>query len=575
MSDGKNKKSMKNTFKNIPTGARITILTMMVFGAGSAIYVFNSFGSDSSGQEGALGPVSSSSVDLGSKKVEGYKVGATPIVDENSPLAKQEKKAREMELEKAKKEEGGGYMSPFKISSQQGSDSGTNEQSNSDFIDSLLNEVDKKAEKQIEKERNAKTIPNGLDDVVDRDEEERLRQERLARMEAELAKSKAAMAQGGLYDENGNLTYNSKGQKVIYKTKKVRAYASPETQIKEGAEKELNASKQVSQRFIAQAAELSGINLAKYNGASGGGKGGLLDGAFGGSGSDSKTNNYNPANDPTNDAFYAPYVNQDRHIPKPDYEGLNNTRQAVMASLGPGQYGPGNGAQSISSGGASGSVRGSSSPQPYQFGGGDDQNYEYGYSNATLNKSYTNPGLPYKAIGDVCYGKLKMNVNSDAPTPVRVQFLDRRCGKLFNRIAVAAPARVGEYVTLEFKGINVNGKTQAINAIALDPDSESALFQDSLDRHIFSRYISLAAAAALPGWADAVTGTDVEEDEDGSTRERQAPVEALSDQLAVVGGAIGEALTPVLQANFDRPPTVKVYNNKDILIMFMGDFFIE
>lgn len=560
---------MKNTFKNIPTGARITILVMMVIGAGSAIYVFNSFGSGSSDDVEGLGQVSQSNVDLGSKNVEGYKVGGNKIVDEKSPLAQQEKKARELELQQAKKEKGGGYMSPFKIGGSDQADS-----SNSDFIDNLLSEVDKKAEQKLDNERNKKNVPNGLDDVMDREQQQEARQKRLAQMEQDLANSKVARTQGGLYDDDGKLLYNSQGQKIVYQTKKVRAYASSESNNEQSAQKEISESKKVSQRFIAQAAELTGVPVSQYNGGGSGSGGALLDGMK----ADSSRANYNPANDPSNDAFYAPYVNQERHIPKPDYEGLNNTRNAVMSALGPGQYGPGNGAMSGSSGGSQRPSMGQASAEPYQFGGnssGYEEDYEYGYSDSTLNESNTNPGLPYKAIGDVCYGKLKMNVNSDAPTPVRVQFLDRRCGKLFNTVAVAAPARVGEFVTLEFKGINVNGKTQSINAIALDPASESALFQDDLDRHIFSRYLSLAAAAALPGWADAVTGVDVEEDENGDVRERQAPVEALSDQLAVVGGAIGEALTPVLQANFDRPPTVKVFNNKDILVMFMGDFFIE
>lgn len=534
-------KKKGSTLKNIPTGARITMLVFGVFSVIAATLTFNAFSSDGTDQNVNLPRAGQTQVDLGAKDAEGFKVGEKKILDENSPLAKEEKKAREQEIERAKTEAGGGYMVPL----DQGDSA---ESTESDFIDGLLADVDKKAKTKLDSERNKKRVPTGLDDVVDVDAQEQERQRRLAEMQARLDQSAA------------DRVYNDQGQQVITKTVKVRAYSSASFGASSGMESEGQRLEAIKRRVQLQAGNLTGVNTASYNGGSGGSGSSSSSGSSSGSG-------YVAANDPTNPAYYDPYTNNARHTPQADFQGLSDIRNGVRESLGAGQYGP-------ESSGYGGTPQGAG----FQFGSGNapqspmDQGYG---SDGAIAQSSSQEKRPYKALGDVCYGKLKMNVNSDVPTPVRVQFLDRRCNALFKKVAVAQPARSGDYVTLQFKGIKLNGKTQSLNAIALDPQTESGLFQDDIDRHIFSRYVSLAAAAALPGWSAAVTGVDVEEGDDGETRERRPPVEALSDQLAVVAGSIGDAILPILEKNFEKPPTIRVFNNRDILIMFMGDFFIQ
>lgn len=551
MASEKKKRSVGNTLRHLPTGARITILVIGIFGLGAGFLTFNAFSSDDADiQQSPPSVAGDSRVDLGAKQASGFKVGAEKILDDKSPMAMAEKEAREAELAEAKTKRGGGYMAPLEISQD---DSST--ESRSDFIDDLLADVDQKAKNKLDEERASNRVPNGLDDVMDRETEEQLRQQRLKNMEAEIARSSAER--------------NEKGQRVVYQKKSVRAYQTAAFSNPEAINSEKERATKVSQKVLSQAASIAGGETYSFTGGGGSSNGPSVQ--RGGGSSGSSEGGYNPADDPSNPAYYDPYVNNERHTPQPDYEGLSNARDQVLASMGTGPLGP---QDNLS--GYSGSQGGGG----FQFAsdGFNEQGSpaDYGYpAQAQRGSSDVVSSRPYKAIGDVCYGKLKMNINSDTPTPVRVQFLDRRCNKLFKAIAIAQPARAGEHITLQFKGMKLNGKTQKINAIALDPDSESALFQDDIDRHIFSRYISLAAAAALPGWSDAVTGVDVEEDDQGNVRERRPPVDALSDQLAVVAGSIGDALVPVLQSNFERPPTVKVFNNKDILIMFMGDFHIE
>lgn len=551
MGSEKSKRSIGKTFKNIPTGARISILIIGIFGLAAGFLTFNAFSSGDKSQDSLnLPSTGSSQVDLKASKVSGFKVGENNILGENSPMAEAERSARKKEIEEAKKSQGGGYMLPLQI----GEDNKDTD-SRSDFIDSLLADVDQRASKKLTSERNATRVKTGLDDVTDLERDEQVRQNRLRDMESELANSEA----------------KRNGQNVIYNTKKVRIYQTGSISMEGVVPSENARASRISQKVLSQASRIAGGDTYAFagGGTSGGstGSSGMVEGA---------SDRYNPANDPNNQAFYDPYVNNDRHIVKPDYEGLTNTRNQVMAAMGSNAYGSQGANQNTGGNQASG--------RDYQFSSEGltqdtyDSGGEYGYSPQRNGNSLGQDqasNKPYKAIGDVCYGKLKMNIDSDVPTPVRVQFLDRRCNKLFNAIAVAQPALTGEHITLDFKGIKLNGRTQSLSAMALDPESKTALFQDDLNRHIFSRYVSLAAAAALPGWSDAVVGVDIEEDENGNERRRQQPVDALSDQLAVIAGSIGSAITPILQQNFQRPPTVKVHNNRDILIMFMGDFYIQ
>lgn len=554
MSSKEKKKSFKNTFKNIPTGARITILIIVIFGVAASFLTINAFssGDEANKNEVALPSAGKSKVDIGAKYVEGFKVGGEKILDENSPMAKAEKEARSQEIERAKQEPGGGYMPPLELNSGRSNSTNSNR---SDFIDSLLADVDKNASQKLDSERSSRPVPNGLDDVTDREAEYLARQERLNNMESELLRSQ---------DERSNMANSGQARSV----RKIRAYPTATIDIQGAINTEKQHAGGIGSKVLAQASQISGSQMYAF----GGGGGSPSSGRNSVSGSGQSSNGYNPADDPNNPAYFEPYVNNERHIPKPDYEGLSNARSQVMAAMGQNSYG-----SQASAGGGQGQQSAG-----YQFGSESISNGEYGQaasngysSQGSSSTASSAPNKPYKAIGDVCYGRLKMNVNSDTPTPVRIKFLDQRCSKLFNATAVAQPARQGEHVTLDLKGVNVNGKTQSINAIALDPKSESALFQDDLDRHIMSRYVSLAGAAALPGWSDAVTGVNVEEDEDGNETRTTPPVDALTDQLAVIAGSIGDAIVPILQKNFNRPPTVKVYNNRDVLIMFMGDFNIS
>ncbi len=169
--------------------------------------------------------------------------------------------------------------------------------------------------------------------------------------------------------------------------------------------------------------------------------------------------------------------------------------------------------------------------------------------------------------GELAYGFLQIGVNTDEIGPVRAVIYGN--GELDGAVLLGEPRRVGKSATIKFSSMSVGGVPKNITAIALNPDTLRPAFADSVDTHAFERYFKLALAAAGDGYVKVMTGSSTKTYADGSSERVIERLPELEDQIAVMVGSVGQKLLPKFERDFDRPPTVGVDPNREIIVMFM------
>jgi hypothetical protein len=187
--------------------------------------------------------------------------------------------------------------------------------------------------------------------------------------------------------------------------------------------------------------------------------------------------------------------------------------------------------------------------------------------------SFVSPSLaatgPKINTGDQFYGVLEIGINTDELSPVRAKIVEP--GPLNGAVFVGNPSRRGGVSVIEFTSMTVGGEDYSVDVVAIDPETRRTGLVDDVDYHTFQRYFSLAAAAALEGYAEALTSTRTVQRSDGSTETIRDRLPDEKEQIAMSVGTIGKRLAPIYERNFDREPTVTVNgNNRDIGIMFMS-----
>lgn len=542
MSDTKKKSAIKNLSENIGIKQRVfmgAIVAVSVVTVGMTFVGFSTMADESPiGSEA----VAKSKLDIGanSSDVTRSKVGEELNYDPKSPMAEKVREARLKKIEEAKKKEGSGYMDTVVLedSSSDADDPEVAKEEVFDPLDALINDTQITAYQELEKERNKKDVVTGIDDTINLDDRERARNERIADMTGQFENSRQNRLPGTQY-----VYVNRMGGELT-----------------DAFMNEQMGKMQAMQGGIQTKANGLGGGLGQYNNAGiasvvgkGDKNGGTGNSRGGQQQRDMRVSPDNP---------YYDTVFRDRTADvQPDFETSNNIQRMVQQQMG----------------GAFPSANLGQSSGPGQIGGFDSRSAGLGGSGAGVPQvaAGSKGPRPYKTVGDVCYGQLNMPVNTDAPTPVKASILDYNCGKLRNSVLVAQqPARNGDWVSLTFNVMKYDGRAVSVNAIALDPESKSGVLADDVNRHYVSRYLSLAIAAGLPGWAESVRTTETRTDSDGEESEITERVSG-TDQIAVITGAIAETITPAMQQNFSRPPTVKLYNGRPLLIMFMGDVVLN
>jgi len=171
--------------------------------------------------------------------------------------------------------------------------------------------------------------------------------------------------------------------------------------------------------------------------------------------------------------------------------------------------------------------------------------------------------------GTIRFGNLQIGVNSDAISPVKAVILQE--GPLKGAELLGAPAKISEEaVGISFTTMTVGKQSYTIDAVALDPQTYKTHLADDVDHHTFERYFKLATAAAMEGYAEALTNQRTIRRSDGSVETVNDGLPDGRDQALYATGKIGEKLVPKYESAFDRESTVTVNSYRDIAVMFMS-----
>ncbi|MDB2682770.1 type IV secretion protein DotG [Alphaproteobacteria bacterium] len=104
--------------------------------------------------------------------------------------------------------------------------------------------------------------------------------------------------------------------------------------------------------------------------------------------------------------------------------------------------------------------------------------------------------------GEIIYGQLLLEANSDVPGPVLAQIAG---GPLSGSRVLGAFSVAEELIVLEFSTIVIDGVSQSISAVAIDPGTTLTGLATDVDHRYFTRIVLPAAAAFVEGAAQAVS----------------------------------------------------------------------
>lgn len=107
--------------------------------------------------------------------------------------------------------------------------------------------------------------------------------------------------------------------------------------------------------------------------------------------------------------------------------------------------------------------------------------------------------------GTIEYAQLVTEANTDAPGPVMAQI---QSGPLKGARVLGSFQATEEYLTLNFNMVVLDGVSQQVTAVALDPGTTLPGMATDIDRRYFKRIVLPAAAAFVEGLAEAIANSE-------------------------------------------------------------------
>lgn len=175
--------------------------------------------------------------------------------------------------------------------------------------------------------------------------------------------------------------------------------------------------------------------------------------------------------------------------------------------------------------------------------------------------------------GNIAYGQLLNELNSDIRGPVLVQILS---GPFTGGRALGQFTLQKEYLVLSFNAIVKDAVYYKINGIALDEKTTLTGQRSDVDRHYFSRVILPAAAQFISGYASAVaeTGTTTTTTAGGGVVQDDPEPDATEEVYAGMEEA-ADKVAGILDKNSNRPITVKLHKGTTLGILFLESVTTE
>lgn len=170
--------------------------------------------------------------------------------------------------------------------------------------------------------------------------------------------------------------------------------------------------------------------------------------------------------------------------------------------------------------------------------------------------------------GRTYYGRLLIEANSDAPARVSAEILQ---GPVKGGRVIGSQRVIRDAMVISFDKLEFGGGTYAIDAVAVDPATNTVALRDDVDHHYFERIVLPAAAAFVAGLGQAISLPATSVVSTGVSISTQSSRTTLAEKLAGGAGAAANATSQVLQQEAAQTPTtVRNRANLPIGIHFIG-----
>lgn len=170
--------------------------------------------------------------------------------------------------------------------------------------------------------------------------------------------------------------------------------------------------------------------------------------------------------------------------------------------------------------------------------------------------------------GDILYGAMITEANSDVPGPILAQVLSGplKGGRVIGQFRVS-----DDYLVLEFRTLSINGRTYSINAIALDPNTTLGGMATEVDQRYFSRLVLPAAASFISRFGEVISQPEQTTTVSEGTVIISQGKQSTRDALYAGAGDAAEQLSEFVDSEANRiQPLVRVASNTPIGIFFIS-----
>jgi len=168
--------------------------------------------------------------------------------------------------------------------------------------------------------------------------------------------------------------------------------------------------------------------------------------------------------------------------------------------------------------------------------------------------------------GDILYGAMITEANSDVPGPILAQVMSGslKGGRLIGQFQVSQ-----DYLVLQFHLLSINGHSYSVNAIALDPNTTLGGMATETDQRYFSRLVLPAAASFISQFGQAISQPPQTTSVSNGTVVVSQGQETTKDALYAGAGQAAQQVANFVQAAGNTvKPLVRVASNTPIGIFF-------
>ncbi len=196
-------------------------------------------------------------------------------------------------------------------------------------------------------------------------------------------------------------------------------------------------------------------------------------------------------------------------------------------------------------------------------GANGNNNNGNGANNPTASTKVARVIVP---AGDILYGSMITEANSDVPGPILAQILSGplKDGRLIGSFQVS-----DDYLVLQFKTLSIHGHSYSVDAIALDPNTTLGGMATETDQRYFSRVVIPAAANFVSQFGQAISQAgSTTTVSNGTVIVSQPSINTRQALYAGAGNAANSVANFATQEAGQIKPLVRVASNTPIGIFF-------